>query len=237
MSIPSSSDKKENKPFLSLPPADDTMPSLRYRLASYFLAFIPWFIVYEAFILIGAPKDAVSTNIWLDKYIPIWEFSQFFYVFAYVFSFLVPFALKRDRDLRSLITDIWFTIIFVGIIYAAFPLIVKQKEFIPHSFMGRFILFERTTDGESGALPSCHVIWAFISAYYFTRGYPGLKLLWYALAIIISVSCLTTGAHSILDVLAGFCSFFIVIYRRNIWNFIWHTAENLFRGVFRKRAG
>jgi membrane-associated phospholipid phosphatase len=114
----------------------------------------------------------------------------------------------------------------VGIIYAAFPLIVKQRAFIPHTFPGRLILFERSIDGESGALPSCHVIWAFLSAAYFSKSFPRFKWVWYAFAVLISLSCITTGNHSILDVVAGFGTFIIVFYRRHIWNYILHMAEH-----------
>ncbi len=205
--------------YLSLPPASDILPSFKERIRTCLIVFVPWLIVYETFIYIGAPEDAVSTNLAFEENLPIWEFSEVFYAFAILYSLCVPFVIKSSRQLRSFITDVWFTIVFVGIIYALFPLVVKQREFIPHSFLGRMILFERSTDGESGALPSCHVIWAFLSAAYFSRSFERLKWLWYTLAVLISMSCITTGAHSILDVVAGFCTFTIVIYRWQILEF------------------
>jgi membrane-associated phospholipid phosphatase len=214
------SDKPEDKLFFSLPSVSDTLPSFRERISTCLMVFIPWLIVYETFIFIGAPKDAISTNLPLDDHLPIWEFSEVFYTSAFLFSILVPFVIKTRKQLRCFITDIWFTVFFVGIIYTAFPLIVKQRAFIPHTFLGRLILFERSIDGESGALPSCHVIWAFLSAAYFTKSFPRFKQIWYTFAVLISVSCLTTGAHSILDVVAGFCTFIIVFYRRQSWNYI-----------------
>ncbi len=108
-----------------------------------------------------------------------------------------------------------------------FPLIIKQKDFIPNSFLGRIILYERSVDGESGALPSCHVIWAFLAALYFSRSFISYKWIWYSLAVLISVSCITVGAHSILDVVAGFCAFIIIIYRQNIWNYVRQQAEQI----------
>jgi hypothetical protein len=115
----------------------------------------------------------------------------------------------------------------VGIIYLVFPLVIKQKDFIPHSFLGRLILYERSVDGESGALPSCHVIWAFLAAIYFSRSFVRFKWIWYALAVLISVSCITTGAHSFLDVAAGFCTFLIIIHRQQIWNYLDRQADRL----------
>ncbi len=218
---------QDYKPFLSLPSASNIMPSFGDRLSSYFLVFVPWLIIYKAFIFIGAPDDAISTNLPFEEHLPIWEFSTVFYSFAFLFSLLVPLVVKTRKQLKHFITDVWFAIIFVGIIYLVFPLIIKQKDFIPHSFLGRIILYERSVDGESGALPSCHVIWAFLAAIYFSRSFVSFKWIWFGLAVLISVSCITVGAHSILDVVAGFCAFIIIIYRQNIWNYLRLQAERL----------
>jgi membrane-associated phospholipid phosphatase/protein-S-isoprenylcysteine O-methyltransferase Ste14 len=218
---------QDYKPFLSLPEASGTSPSFTDRLSSYFLVFVPWLIVYEAFIFMGAPKDAIITNLAFEKHLPIWEFSVVFYSFYFLFSLSAPLVIKTRKQLRCYITDMRFALIIVGIIYLAFPMIVAQKAFIPHSFFGRLILFERSHDGESGALPSCHVILSFIAATYFSRSIVRFKWIWYALAALISVSCITTGAHSILDVAAGFITYIIIICRQQIWNFIRKQAERL----------
>jgi membrane-associated phospholipid phosphatase len=218
---------QDYKPFLSLPSTSDVMPSFGDRLSSYFLVFVPWLIIYKAFIFIGAPDDAISTNLPFEKHLPIWEFSTVFYSFAFLFSLLVPLVVKTRKQLKHFITDVWFAIIFVGIIYLVFPLITKQQDFIPHSFLGHIILYERSVDGESGALPSCHVIWAFLAAIYFSRSFVSFKWIWFGLAVLISISCITVGAHSILDVVAGFCAFIIIIYRQNIWNYLQLQAERL----------
>jgi membrane-associated phospholipid phosphatase len=218
---------QDYKPFLSLPSTSNIMPSFGERLSSYFLVFVPWLIIYKAFIFIGAPDDAISTNLPFEEHLPIWEFSTVFYSFAFLFSLLVPLVIKTRKQLKHFITDVWFTIIFVGIIYLVFPLIINQKDFIPHSFLGRIILYERSVDGESGALPSCHVIWAFLAAKYFSRSFVSFKWIWYGFAVLISLSCITVGAHSILDIVAGFCAFIIITYRQNIWNCILMQADRL----------
>ena len=218
---------QDYKPFLSLPSASNNMPSFGDRLSSYFLVFVPWLIIYKAFIFIGAPGDAICTNLPFEEHLPVWEFSGVFYSFAFMFSLSVPLVIKTRKQLRCFITDIWFTLIIVGIIYLVFPMVVKQKDFIPHSFLGRLILFERSLDGESGALPSCHVIWAFLAATYFSRSFVRVKWIWYVLAALISLSCITTSAHSLLDVAAGYCTFILIIYRQQIWKYIRLQAERL----------
>jgi len=220
-------DAQDYKPFLSLPAASDISPSFTERLSSYFLVFVPWVIVYEVFIFIGAPMNAIITNLPFEKQLPVWEFSEVFYAFTYLFVLSVPFVIRTKKQLRSFITDIWFAMIIVGIFYLVFPMVVKQRDFIHHSFLGRLILFERSMDGEACALPSFHVIMAFMAATYFGRSFFRFRWIWYLLAAVISVSCITTGAHSIPDVVAGFFTYIIIIYRQQIWNSIRKQAERL----------
>ena len=219
--------EQDYKPFLSLPVVSDTSPLLNERISSYFLVFIPWLLVYEAFIFAGVSKDAICTNLPFEKHLPTWEFSEAIYSFTYMFALLVPLIIKTREQLRSFITDVWFAIIIVGIIYLVFPFFVNQRDFIPHSFFGKLILFERSMDGETGALPSFHVIWAFLSARYFSKNLMRFKWIWYCLAVLISLSCITTGSHSVPDVIAGFCIFIIIVFRLQIWNFIRLQSERL----------
>jgi membrane-associated phospholipid phosphatase len=228
---------QEYKTYLSLPATSDSSPSYIERISSYFLAFVPWLLVYEAFIYIGAPKDAVCTNLLFEEGWPVWEFSEVFYAFTCLFALSIPLVIKTRKQLRCFITDLWFATIIVGIIYLVFPLAVKQKDFIPHSFFGHLILFERSLDGEAAALPSFHVIWAFISATYFSRSITRFKWSWYVLAVLISVSCITTGSHSLLDVIAGFCMFLIIVNKRKIWDHIRFLSERLANSWHEWRLG
>jgi len=218
---------QDYKPFLSLPSDSTVSPSVIERISSYILVFIPWSVIYEMFIYIGAPANAITTNLPFEKDLPIWEFSEVFYSFTYLFVLSVPLVIKTRKQLRCFISDIWFATIIVGIIYFLFPFVVRQKDFIPHSFLGQLILVERSFDGETAALPSFHVIWAFISATYFSRSFVRFHILWYALAVMISVSCITTSSHSIPDVVAGFIIYLIIIYRQQIWNYLRLQSEHL----------
>ena len=115
----------------------------------------------------------------------------------------------------------------MGLIYFVFPFIVDQREFIPGTFLGRLILSGRGFDAETAALPSFHVIWAFIAAWYFTESFRNFKWIWYTIAFLISASCVTTGNHSIPDVIAGFIVFICILYRDEIWDLIRRFSEKL----------
>ena len=218
---------QDYKPFLSLPMASNISPSFIERLSTYFLVFVPWLIMYETVIYIGAPGDAISTNLSFEEHLPVWEFTIFLYSFVYLFALSIPLVIKTREQLRCFIIDLWFATIIVGLIYLLLPLIVKQRGFIPHSFSGHLILSGRSLDGENAALPSFHVIWAFISARYFSRSILQFKWIWYFLALMISASCITTGNLSLPDVIAGFCIFIIIAYRQVIWNHIRQQTEHL----------
>jgi protein-S-isoprenylcysteine O-methyltransferase Ste14 len=225
------------KPFLSLPIASSFTPTFTQRISSYILVFVPWLLVYEAFIFTGVPKDAIATNLSFEKNWPVWEFTEVFYSGTYLFALSVPLIIKTRAELRSFIIDLWFATLIGGFIYFVVPLFVIQREFIPHSWLGRIILFERSMDGETGALPSFHVIWAFISAKYFSQSMKRFEWIWYSLAILISASCITTGSHSLLDVIAGFGVFIIIVYRLQIWDYIRLQSERLSNSWHEWRLG
>jgi len=218
---------QEYKPYISLPRNSEEPPGIKEKIASYMLAYLPWLLIYEAFIYAGVPKDAVYTNLPFEKEWPVIELTTIFYVSVYVYTLLIPFIIKRKKDLRSLEIDIWFATIVTCFIYFIIPFVVDQRPFTPHSVLGELLAFDRSQDEITASLPSFHVIWAFIAARYFAISLKKLKWFWYLLAILISISCITTGNHSLLDVIAGGIMFAMVVYRIQIWNYIRIQSERI----------
>ncbi len=218
---------QEYKTFLSLPDPMNTSPSAGEKISAYLLAFLPWSVVYEVYIFAGVPHDAIVTNLPFEHKLPVLEFSELFYSFTYIFVLLIPLIIKKKIVLRRFIVDIWSASIVVGLIYFVFPFIVDQRDFSPVTFLGRLIISGRGFDAETAALPSFHVIWAFIAAWYFTESFRNYKWIWYTIAFLISASCVTTGNHSIPDVLAGFLIFIAILYREEIWDEIRKLSEKL----------
>jgi len=218
---------QEHRPFLSLPLESNERPTLKDIIAAYILAYLPWLVMYGAFIFAGVPKDAIHTNLPLENKWPVIEFTIIFYVSVYLYSLLIPLVIKSKKELRALEIDVWVATFFTCFIYFAAPFIVDQQPFTPHSFWGELLLFDRSQDGVTGALPAFHVIWAFLAARYFAISIKKLKWVWYLLAILISISCITTRNHSLLDVIAGGSMFALIVYRIQIWNFIRLQSEHI----------
>ncbi len=216
----------DNNVFFSLPGKNETAPAYKDRLNVFVLAIIPWLIIYELFIYIGTPKDVAFTNLSFEQRLPVIEWSELFYLLPYFLVIIVPFILKTQLQVRNFIQDIWWAMFFVFFLYIVFPFAVHQREFTPSNFLGRFIYWERGHDGEVGALPSFHVVWAFLVSKYFSAKF-GYKRYWQVLAILISLSCITNGSHSILDVIAGVLIYWLVTDRQIVWNKIRIAAERI----------
>lgn len=204
------------KQLLSIPASTPEPPTWQERVSVIILVFAPFAVVYEYFILHGTPDKAIYTNLSFEKNWPVWEWTQIVYDVAYPYALLIPFVLKTKQDLRMLVFDAFWTTILVGALYLIFPFAVHQRDFEPQTWAGELLLLERSVDGETCALPSFHVIWAFLSAQYFSISFPKWRWIWYALAVLISLSCLSTGNHSILDVLAGAGAFVLIRCRQKL---------------------
>ncbi len=199
-------------------PENSNIPKSPIDILNVFLlVFLPWLIMYELFIFIGIPKDAFTTNLFFENKIPVIEFSEIFYVIPYFLVVCIPFILKTKSGIRSFMHDAWWAMTAAFIIYCCFPFVVLQREFTPTNFLGRMIYRERSYDGVSAALPAFHVIWAFFIYKYYSLRF-GKKYFWLLLAILISLSCILNGSHSIPDVVAGWLVFYLAETRAVIWN-------------------
>jgi len=218
---------QEYKTFLSLPDASDASPSLAERISAYILVFLPWLIICKIFTGTGIPAEVITTERSFESDLPILEISTGFYFMGYLFIILVPLVIKTKKHLRSFITDIWFAAVIAGIIYLLFPFLEKQRGFFSFSFRGQFEFTERILQRGNLTLPYFHVMLIFLSAKYYTICTIHRKWLWYITATVIFMSCMATGNCSLMDLIAAFCMFLMVINKRKIWNYIRSLTERL----------
>lgn len=189
------------KPWLSLPPDSKETPSIKERMAAYLLAYLPWLLTYIAISLAGISGDAMFTRLSFEKEWPVIEYTSVIYVSVYLFTLLTPVVIKKKSELRSLEIDSWFATIITGFIY----------------FINEITV----------VLPAFQVIWAFIAARYFVHSLRKLKWIWYLLALLISISCITIGNHSLLNVIAGAVMYGLTACRIQVWDFIRLQSEHL----------
>ncbi len=202
---------------LSLPPDSRSAALVRDRVNVYLLVLIPWLIVYQLVIYIGVPDGAISTFLPFEAQIPVVEWTELFYAFAYVFVAAFPIVARRRDQLHSFSTAVLFASAVGFFLMFVLPLIAPPKPFEPAGPLGELLMYERVYDAPTAAFPSFHVALAFIAAWAYALVWPRLKLLWYTVATAISLSCLTTGMHGLIDVAGGFLLFVATFKRSVIW--------------------
>jgi membrane-associated phospholipid phosphatase/protein-S-isoprenylcysteine O-methyltransferase Ste14 len=203
------------KPLIHIPGDETTRPARMDRLSVCVLVLAPWLILYEAVRFIGIPADAVVAFLPLKG----------------------PPGLRMDRDVlsqhlcirasaplvaRTIATyaSFQFGLIATGLVillFLAVPFIAPPRPFTPHGLLGRLLASERAYDTPAAAFPSFHVVWAFLAAKVYARRMPSLNLFWWAWAVLISISCITTGMHAVVDVLGGFIVVLFVTRIGAIW--------------------
>jgi protein-S-isoprenylcysteine O-methyltransferase Ste14/membrane-associated phospholipid phosphatase len=205
------------KPLLHIAEDRETSPSIAERISVYLLVFLPWVILYEAVRFIGIPPDARAAFFGFENRLPVYEWAEFVYASTYFFALLAPLIAATRHDLREFSIS---GLIATGLIILAFltvPLIAPPRPFVPREFPGRLLAWERTMDTAAAAFPSFHVLWAFLAASLYAKRFRSLRTFWWGWAVLISISCLATGMHAIIDVLSGFAVFVIVTRRQKVW--------------------
>lgn len=208
---------KELRPWLSLPRDENSPPNFADRVSIYVLVVIPWFVLYEAVRIIGVPRDAVAPYLPFENHLPVYQWTELIYITTYFFVLLAPIVAKTRHDLREAsISGLIGTGIIV-LLFLVLPLIAPPRAFTSHGLAGDLLNWERSVDTPAAAFPSFHVFWAFVAATVYTGRMRSLKIVWWSWAILISISCVTTGMHAIVDVLAGFLVFLAVMNRGMVW--------------------
>lgn len=205
------------KPLIHLPENESTFPTFSDRLSVYVLVVFPWLILYEAVRWIGAAPDAVAPLLPFEKNLSVYEWTEIFYASTYIFVLLTPLIAGTRRDLREASISGLIGTGFIILLFLTIPFVAPPRPFVPHGSLGRLLAWERAVDTPAAAFPSFHVFWALLAAKVYAARMPRAKIVWWGWAGLISVSCITTGMHAVVDVLAGFVVFLLVTRRYWLW--------------------
>lgn len=215
------------KPFLHLAANDDSAPDVSDRLSVYLLVMIPWLLLYESIQLLGLPPDAINSNFPFEQKWPVLEWTEILYGGVYLFSLATPLVAKSKKDLRTFSLHGLAATALVILLYLIIPFVSPTRPFVPQTALGRLLNWERLYDSPVAAFPSFHVIWVFIAAALFSKSFPSLRIVWWLYAVLVSMSCVTTGMHSLSDVSAGFVAFLIIVNLGKIWESLRRLAERI----------
>jgi membrane-associated phospholipid phosphatase len=186
-------------------------PTWLARFIVFPLLFIPWLLVYEWVVYRGPIAGSFETYLPGEVHWPIWQWTELLYVSPYLLVTLVPFLATRRDVLRRFMTAGLIATVFVSLIFVFVPAYAPPRPFEPSGFLGKMMLWDRAMDRNNGtaAFPSFHVVWSFLGAAVFAARWPKIAPLCWIWAAAVSASCVFTGMHSLLDVIAGFGVFLL----------------------------
>ena len=220
-------DSFRSSPLLSIPAQNDEPAGTWDRLSVYLLVLLPWVILYEAVKALGVPNDAFSLSFSFEATLPVWEWTEAIYVSTYLFVFLAPLVARSKNDLHQFSVSGLISTFVILLLFLSIPVVAVPRPFESHSFLGNLLLFERSKDTPAAAFPSFHVLWALLAAQVYRRRWPSTKLLWWGWAVLISASCITTGMHTIGDVITALLVFFFANRISDVWKHIRSFSERV----------
>lgn len=137
---------------------------------------------------------------------PVIQQAGWIYVSIYPVLLLVILLQHTDALMRSFAVSGILACALAFLLYILFPLSCPFLPFEPTTAGGRLLEWERSVDLNGGiAFPSYHALWAFLMLAALWRAAPGnlprlLMLLW---TLALCWSCVATGMHGWIDIIAA----------------------------------
>ncbi len=198
-------------PLLSLSGTRDSPATAAERAAVYLWVLIPWLIGYLAVQAMGRAPDAFATSLPFERRWPVLQWTEVLYFSTYLFVPITPLVIRTARDLRAFAVRGAVATAVVILLWLVVPVVADNRLFVPSGVFGRLLAFEQQSSRGVAAFPAFHVLWSLLAAQAWgSNARDGGALAWrwigWAWAALITVSCMTTGMHSLIEVAAaGIC--------------------------------
>ncbi len=193
-----------------IPPPGLDAPRGRSRIFAYTCMMVPWMFLYEAVVMLGEPPDVIRAHFLFERSWPVIEWTELIYATPYVITCLLPLFVKTRDQMRMFMHRGLVAMGAVYPFYLAVPLVSPHRAFTPQTTLGKLLTAERKLDGSGAAFPSYHVLWSLIAADVLMEIWPRWKWVWRLWPVLVGVSCVTTGSHGIVDVLAAFGAYWLI---------------------------
>lgn len=178
------------------------------RLSVHLIGYDAWAVAFGAVIWRGPGENYVDTHLAFERLWPVYPAWEWIYFSVYFVPFLMPWLAPDRATLRRYARHFgWVCVISVAL-YLVLPWGCPPRSFIPASLSGRLLAWEtQRADFAAAAFPSFHVMWALLCAELLSSRGIIWALLASAWATAVIISCIATGAHALLDVLASLVIF------------------------------
>jgi len=225
------------RPLLSLPADSATRPSRNERLAVYPMVFLPWLVIYMLVEQLGASRDAISTYASWDAALPVIPWTESIYAATYPFVLIAPLiAPRRGRLRRFALAGLWATAIIIPV-YLLLPFVAEAKPVSGDGFWQTIMRWERKYDQPVTAFPAFHIVWFMLAADVYAERWKMMRHLRAILIGLTAAACVTTGMHSIADVVAGVAAFGLVTHRQSLWRKLCYLSQLVANSWREKKIG
>jgi protein-S-isoprenylcysteine O-methyltransferase Ste14 len=211
------------KPFIHIPAHDSVTPNLADRLSVYVLIFVPCLLACRIVGLLGISQGSAPIVFPFERDLPVYEWTDLFYASAYLLVLITPLVAKSKQDLREFSIKGLIATGMIILLVLADPYSAAARPHSGNGLLAAILAWERGIP--SAAAGSLHIVWAFLAARAFSGRRSVGKILGWGWASLITISCITTGMHGVIDVLIGLVVFWIVIRLPVIWEHIRQLSE------------
>lgn len=215
------------RPRIALPPPSSDPPTTWDRVSIVLLVFLPWSIGFEAVYRLGVPPDAVEVYLPFERHWPVVQWTEAVYGSVYLFVIGTLFVARTQAALRRLAVTALIATVAVTLVYLTVPLVAPPRPFTASSLLGRALMVERAMSHTVAAFPAFHVIWSFIAAEAWSSRSRAAAIVGRTWAILIAVSCLTTGMHALADIAAAMAVYLVLRRYREVWDLLRRLAERI----------
>jgi len=194
-------------------------PIITYRRRWVFI-FLTYFYVFLTY-LISNHFDFVGSHHlplnYIDIRTPFLPWTGWIYVMVYVLPLMVGVFVENDEDIRRVVFSFCLMATLCTLVFIFYPTVYPRPH-LPDTGWASFpLIMVRRLDTAKNCFPSQHVAGAFLSALFVCRLRPRWGVFAILLAVLISISTLTTKQHYVWDVIVGYVMA-RVIYRISIRN-------------------
>ena len=215
------------RPLVSLPPDSSSAPTGWNRASVYLLVLIPWSVAYEFVYRLGVAPDAVVAHLPFEGGWPVLEWTEVVYGSVYLFVLSAPLIVRTQRALRRFAVLGLIATAVVTLIYLTVPVIAPPRPFEPRTIFGHALMFERSMSHTVAAFPAFHVIWSLIAADAWANRSRSWGVVGWSWAMLITISCITTGMHALADIVAATVVFVILLQYRRVWEALRRASEKI----------
>lgn len=173
------------------------------RWSYLFYVLLVFEIFYFGASFFGTPRAAVLEPTLVDQAMPFIGWTVWVYSSEYVMLPLAFLLIRDGNNAKALTCALSVAIIISSLVFFWFPTIMIRPKLLGSDIHEQAMKLLHWVDPPTNCFPSLHVSMMILLAVYLSKESKSWGLFSWALAVLVSVSTLTTKQHYFVDVLGG----------------------------------